>query len=99
MSIRSANEKSHIISNKMRLIARVKKMQGQLKSVEQALDSDEDCKKILHTLASVRGALTGLMCEVIESHILEHMSEENRELSKHELQLANELSVSLKTFL
>lgn len=99
MSTQSTNEKSHHISNKLRLIARVKKMQGQLKSVEQALETDDDCKKILHTLASVRGALTGLMCEVIESHILEHMAEQDRELSKNEIQLANELSISLKAFL
>lgn len=99
MSTRTTNQKSHVISNKVRLAARIKKMQGQLKSVEQDLDNDEDCKKILHTLASVRGALTGLMCEVIESHILEHISEENRKLSSKEVKLANELSSSLKTFL
>jgi DNA-binding FrmR family transcriptional regulator len=91
--------KTHIITNKEKLLLRVKKMKGQLESVEQALEKDHDCKKILHTLSSMRGAMSGLMCEVVESHILEHISEQQENLSKNELKLATELSLALKAFL
>ena len=47
----------------------------------------------------MRGAMSGLMCEVVESHILEHISEQQENLSKNELKLATELSLALKAFL
>ena len=88
----------HIITNKSKLLARVKKLKGQLEGVEKALEQDKDCKQILLILSSVRGALGGLMAEVMESHVIEHMFGENK-LTQKELGLAQELVESIKVFL
>ncbi|BBH52386.1 metal/formaldehyde-sensitive transcriptional repressor [Fluviispira sanaruensis] len=101
MSMGKQNSKGqkHIITNKNKLLGRVRKIKGQLEGVEKSLGEDADCKKILHILASVRGALGGLMAEVMESHILEHIGEEKREPSVNEILMAQELVDSIKVFM
>ena len=99
MSIEKKQHKKHIITNKDKLISRVKKIKGQLEGVEKALESDKDCKQILHILSSIRGALGGLMAEVMESHIISHIGENNNQLSEKEIHMAQELVDSLKSFI
>lgn len=89
----------HIITNKEKLISRVKKIKSQLEGVENALEKDQDCKKILHIISSIRGALGGLMAEVMESHIIGHMGEEKETLSDKEIKMAQELVESVKAFM
>ena len=38
-----------------------------------ALEQDKDCLAILQQIAAVRGAVNGLMAEVMEGHIREHL--------------------------
>jgi DNA-binding FrmR family transcriptional regulator len=64
---------AHTHKNKKKLLDRLKRLQGQLNSVATALESDEECYRILQTLASARGALHGLMGEVVEGQIREHI--------------------------
>ena len=56
---------------------RVRKIGGQVEALERLLEGTtgegEDVSLILQTVASVRGALNGLMCELIEGHIREHI--------------------------
>lgn len=87
----------HIITNKIKLLTRVKKLKGQLEGVEKALEQDKDCKQILLILSSIRGALGGLMAEVMESHVIEHLFG-NEKLTQKELSLAQELVESIKVF-
>ncbi|KAB8031832.1 metal/formaldehyde-sensitive transcriptional repressor [Fluviispira multicolorata] len=93
------HSQKHIITNKNKLLNRVKKIKGQLEGVEKSLAADTDCKKILHILSSIRGALGGLMAEVMESHILEHICEEKNELTENEILMAQELVDSIKAFM
>ena len=55
---------------------------GQIQAIERALDSDEDCSKTLLLVASTRGAINGLMDEIIEDHAREHVA--NPTLSNEE---------------
>jgi FrmR/RcnR family transcriptional regulator, repressor of rcnA expression len=64
---------AHTTKSRDKLIARIKRLQGQLGSVSEALEREEDCYKVLQTLASARGALQGLMGEIVEGHIREHV--------------------------
>ncbi|MEB0041132.1 MULTISPECIES: metal/formaldehyde-sensitive transcriptional repressor [unclassified Pseudomonas] len=73
---------SHIMSNKDELLKRVKRIAGQINAVERALESDQDCAKTLHLVAATRGAINGLMDELIEAHAREHVA--NPELSDEE---------------
>lgn len=64
---------AHTIRDKAKLIGRIKRLQGQLASAEASLESEHDCYKVLLTLASARGALNGLMGEIVEGQIREHI--------------------------
>jgi DNA-binding FrmR family transcriptional regulator len=63
----------HTIREKNKLIARVRRIRGQVEAVERALESETECTDVLRLIASVRGAVNGLMGEVMEDHILEHV--------------------------
>ncbi|WP_411392396.1 metal/formaldehyde-sensitive transcriptional repressor [Pseudomonas sp. MPB23] len=64
----------HIAANKDSLIKRVKRIAGQLQAVEKALETDADCAKTLHLVAATRGAINGLMEEIIEEHARAHVA-------------------------
>ena len=63
----------HTIREKTKLIARVRRIRGQIEAVERALESETECTDVLRLIASVRGAVNGLMGEVMEDHVLEHI--------------------------
>lgn len=64
---------SHTITNKARLVARVRRLKGQMEAIERALESEVSCADILNQVASVRGAVNGLTAELIEDHLREHV--------------------------
>ncbi|HEY1077966.1 MAG TPA: metal/formaldehyde-sensitive transcriptional repressor [Fontimonas sp.] len=64
---------AHTVDDKKPLLSRVRRIQGQLGSIERALDADADCVAILQQIAAVRGAVSGLMAEVLEGHLREHL--------------------------
>ncbi len=73
---------AHVRSSKDNLLKRVKRIAGQIQAIERALDSDDDCSKTLLLVASTRGAINGLMDEIIEDHAREHVA--NPTLSNEE---------------
>lgn len=80
----------HIAANKDDLLKRVKRIAGQIQAVERALASDLDCAKTLYLVAATRGAINGLMEQIIEDHAREHvanpsLSEEERNKGVEEL--------------
>lgn len=73
---------SHVAANKDDLLKRVKRIAGQIQAVQRALEADDDCAKTLHLVAATRGAINGLMDEIIEDHAREHVA--NPSLSDEE---------------
>jgi DNA-binding FrmR family transcriptional regulator len=65
---------SHIDRNKTKLLNRVRRIRGQIEAVERALEEDAACSDVLQLLAGARGAMNGLMSEVIEDHIRHHVA-------------------------
>lgn len=66
---------SHTIRDKEKLKKRINRIKGQLDAVVKILEGEEEPYKILQLLSSSRGALLGLMGEVIEGHIMVHVVE------------------------
>ena len=64
---------SHTHKNRAQLLARVRRMKGQLEAVERQLEAEAPCADILNLVASVRGAANGLTLELIEGHMREHV--------------------------
>ncbi len=64
---------SHTSREKTKLIARVRRIKGQIEGIERALETDAACAEVLRQIASVRGAVGGLTAEVMEDHLREHV--------------------------
>ncbi|MFC0384388.1 metal/formaldehyde-sensitive transcriptional repressor [Muricoccus vinaceus] len=64
---------THTIDDKQKLLARVRRIRGQVEAVERALEADADCGRVMHLLASTRAAMSGLMAEVVEDHVRSHL--------------------------
>lgn len=63
----------HTIQGKQRLLARVRRIKGQAEALETALEKETECSAVLQQIAAIRGAINGLMAEVLEGHIREHL--------------------------
>lgn len=68
---------SHTVQNQSRLIARLRRIKGQSEALERALLNGEECSAILQQIAAMRGAVNGLMAEVLEGHLRVHVANEN----------------------
>lgn len=65
---------AHLKSNKAQLIARVRRIAGQMVAIEKAIETDKSCASVLQQVAGVRGAVNGLIGEIIEDHLREHVA-------------------------
>ena len=80
---------SHQERETIKLLQRVRKLRGQLDTVERSLTTDADCGDQLMLLAAVRGGVNSLMAEVLETHIRFHLVDGAKE------QIAPELAEDL----
>ncbi|MBB6193894.1 DNA-binding FrmR family transcriptional regulator [Sphingobium wenxiniae] len=64
----------HIVADQEKLLARVRRIAGQVQAVERQLMGDAGCSETLQLVASVRGAVGSLMEELIEQHMREHVA-------------------------
>ena len=64
---------AHTIREKKKLLARVRRIRGQVEAIERALAEEAECERIMHMIAGVRGGVAGLMAEVVEDHIRTHL--------------------------
>jgi DNA-binding FrmR family transcriptional regulator len=76
---------SHIEREKQKLVARIRRIRGQVDSIERSLSNDDDCADVLMLLANVRGGINSLMAEVLEDHIRLHMLTEKSQHPPTEL--------------
>jgi DNA-binding FrmR family transcriptional regulator len=90
---------SHITRNKTKLLGRVRRMRGQVEALERALDADKGCSEVLHQIAAVRGAMNGLMAEVMEDHIQMHVANPDIESDAERSKGADELIDVIRTYL
>ena len=63
---------------KQKLVARIRRIRGQVDSIERSLSGGDDCADILMLLANVRGGINSLMAEVLEDHIRLHMMDPDK---------------------
>ncbi len=68
---------AHTIRDKKKLLTRIHRIQGQTAALEKALHQEVECAVVLQQIAAIRGAVNGLMNEVLENHIREHLGNEN----------------------
>ncbi|CZW86246.1 metal-sensing transcriptional repressor [Enterobacter hormaechei] len=73
---------SHTVRDKKKLLTRLKKIQGQSAALEKMLNSDHECAEVLQQLAAIRGAVNGMMLQVIEGHLTDHVVKEPEEAQR-----------------
>ncbi|MBI4563359.1 MAG: metal-sensing transcriptional repressor [Planctomycetes bacterium] len=90
---------AHTIRHKTKLLDRARRIRGQVEAVEKGLLKEQDCHTILHTIAACRGAINGLMTEVIEGHIRLHIVDPDRKPTSEQARATQELIDVLQSYL
>ncbi len=89
---------SHTTKDKKKLLSRIRRIKGQSEAIERALEGDGGCEDILQLVASCRGALNGLMAELIEGHVRFHVLSPEQKTLPSQLEAADELIAVVKRY-
>ena len=73
---------SHTVRDKKMLLTRLMKIQGQSTALEKLLNREHDCAEVVQQLAAIRGAVNGMMMQVIEGHLTDHVVKEPEEAQR-----------------
>ena len=90
---------THTVVDKQKLLNRVRRLRGQVDAIERAVDREAGCTEVMQLLTTVRGAISGIMAEVIEDHIHMHMIDADRKPSRGEARAADELVDVLRAYI
>ena len=90
---------SHTIHHKKKLLSRVRRIRGQVEGIERAVEAETDCGQVMHLIAGVRGALAGLMAEVVEDHVLEHLVDDEKHPGALNAEAAEKLLEVVRAYL
>lgn len=88
----------HSPQEKKRVLARVRRIRGQCDALERALEGGADCSPVLQQIASIRGAVNGLMSEVMEAHLREEFGQPVQSDAQREARV-REMSVLIRSYL
>jgi DNA-binding FrmR family transcriptional regulator len=89
---------SHTIRQKAKLVSRVRRIRGQVEALERAVEAEAGCAQVLQLIASVRGAVNGLMAEIMEDHIRVHVIDPARERNADRASAAGELIDAVRAY-
>jgi DNA-binding FrmR family transcriptional regulator len=90
---------AHIIRDKQKLLNRVRRIGGQVRAIEKAVEEEKDCSIVLQTIAACRGAINGLMAEVVEGHIRYHVVDPDHRPTSDQARAAQELIDVVNSYL
>jgi DNA-binding FrmR family transcriptional regulator len=90
---------AHTIRDKKQLLNRVNRIRGQVEAISRALEDEQDCSDLLRTIAACRGAINGLMAEVIEGHIRFHIVDPDEKPTSEKAKAAQQLMEVVNTYL
>jgi DNA-binding FrmR family transcriptional regulator len=89
----------HTKLHKSKLLARVRRLRGQVEAIERALEAEAGCDQVLHLIAATRGAMAGLMAEVVEDHVLTHLVDRERHPDALKPEAAEQLLEVVRAYL
>jgi FrmR/RcnR family transcriptional regulator, repressor of frmRAB operon len=90
---------AHTSKDKEKLLKRVRRIRGQVEAIERALESEQECGGVLQLMAACRGALNGLMAEVMEGHVRFHVLDPEKGKDSPQGQAAEELIDIVRAYL
>jgi DNA-binding FrmR family transcriptional regulator len=89
----------HTVREKKKLISRIRRIRGQLEAVERAIGEEKGCFEVLQTVAAARGAMNGLVAEIVEDHIRFHVLDPDAKTTAKQAQAAEELVDVVRAYL
>jgi DNA-binding FrmR family transcriptional regulator len=90
---------AHTTKDKERLLVRIRRIRGQVDAIERALETEQECAGILQLMAACRGALNGLMAEIMEGHVRFHVLSPDKRPNSPQAQAAEELIDVIRAYL
>jgi FrmR/RcnR family transcriptional regulator, repressor of frmRAB operon len=90
---------THTIRETQKLLARVRRIRGQVEAIDRALENEAGCEQVMHLIAGVRGAMAGLMAEVVEEHVRTHLVDPEKHPNALNAEAAEQLLEVVRTYL
>jgi FrmR/RcnR family transcriptional regulator, repressor of frmRAB operon len=90
---------AHTLREKEKLRLRVRRIRGQIDAMERGLDEGKDCGDILQLITAARGAMNGLMAELLEDHVRFHVLDPLRKTTSEQAIAADELMEIVRSYL
>jgi DNA-binding FrmR family transcriptional regulator len=81
----------HTTREREKLIARVRRIRGQIEGIERAIADEKGCFEVLQTVTAARGALNSLVAEMIEDHVRHHVLDPDEKIPAKRAHAAEEL--------
>ena len=89
----------HPLRDKRGLVNRVRRLRGQVDAIERALAGQASCSDLLQRITAARGAINGLMAEVLEEHVREYLSPADGDADPLKADAAEELIEIIHSYL
>jgi DNA-binding FrmR family transcriptional regulator len=90
---------THTVREKQKLLTRVRRLRGQVEAIERALESEAECDQVMHLIAGARGAMAGLMAEVVEDHVRNHLVDADQHPGALDADAVGQLLDVVRTYL
>ena len=87
------------VRDRAKLVNRIRRISGQVHAIEGLLDQEADCEKVLQTIAACRGAIDGLMAEVLEDHVRHHVLGPGADPRSEQAQAAEQVIELIRSYL
>jgi DNA-binding FrmR family transcriptional regulator len=81
------------------MLTRVRRIRGQVEAIERTLNVGGEYEKTLQLVAACRGALNGLMAELIEGHLRIHILGEGQQDLASQREAVDELVAVVKRYI
>jgi FrmR/RcnR family transcriptional regulator, repressor of frmRAB operon len=82
---------SHTVREKQKLLNRARRIRGQAEAIVRALEEGKGCEQVMHLIAGCRGAINGLLAEVVEEHIRTHLLDPDKDPGALNIDAADQL--------
>jgi DNA-binding FrmR family transcriptional regulator len=82
---------SHTVREKQKLLNRARRIRGQAEAIVRALEEEKGCEQVMHLIAGCRGAINGLLAEVVEEHIRTHLVDPDKDPGALNIEAADQL--------
>lgn len=82
---------AHTTEERRLLLARVNRIEGQVKSIRSALENNSECATVLQQIAACRGAINSLLVQIIDGEIRFHVLSKSAKVDSREARAAEDL--------